>query len=110
MNTSHRAVAGVLLPLVAAVMFAAPRGLADVKLPALFSDHMALERDAAVRVWGWAEPGEQVTVSIADQTKTATAGADGKWTLKLDKLATGDPLTLTVKATNTITINDVLVG
>ena len=48
---------------------------ADVRLPALFSDHMVLQRDVIVPVWGWAEPGEAVTVSIAGQTKTATADA-----------------------------------
>ena len=57
---------------------------ADVKLPAIFGDHMVLQRDQNDRVWGWADPGEEVTVSINDQTKTATAGADGKWQVTLD--------------------------
>ena len=84
---------------------------ADVKLPALFSDHMVLQADAAVPVWGWAEPGEEVTVSLATQSKTAKAGADRKWKVTLDKLKAGDqPLTLTVKGMNTLTVTDVLVG
>ncbi len=83
---------------------------ADVKLPAVFSDHLVLQRDAVVPVWGWADPGETVTVSIAGQSQTAPTGADGKWVVKLAKLSAGEPTTLTVKGRNTITIQDVLVG
>ena len=83
---------------------------ADVRLPAIFSDHMVLQRDAIVPVWGWAEPGEKVTVSIAGQTKAATTDASGKWSVKLDKVSTGEALTLVVTGKNTNTVNDVLVG
>lgn len=88
----------------------APAGRADVKLPAIFGDQMVLQRDVPVPVWGWADPGEEVSVSIAKQTKTTTAGKDGKWSVKLDKLTAGDALTLTVKGKNTIAIKDVLIG
>ncbi len=87
-----------------------PHVAADVKLPAVFADHMVLQRDAALPVWGWAEAGEKVEVSIAGQTKTATADANGKWSVKLDKLTAGEPTSMTVKGKNTITIQDVLVG
>jgi sialate O-acetylesterase len=83
---------------------------ADVQLPALFSDHMVLQRDMSAPVWGRAEPGEQVTVEIGGQTKTATADAEGKWSVRLDKLAASEPLTLKVSGKNTLTVNDVLVG
>jgi len=63
-----------------------------------------------VPVWGWAEASEKVTVSIAGQTKTATADAAGKWSVKLDKLSVGEPLTLVVTGKNKITVRDVLVG
>jgi len=49
----------------------------------MFSDHAVLQRDVDMPVWGWAEPATKVTVSFADQEKTATAGADGKWVVKL---------------------------
>ena len=99
----------ILLPF---LTFLAASGFshADVRLPAVFSDHMVLQRDTAVPVWGWADPGEQVTVSIAGQTQTATAGQDGKWTVKLNKLKAGDQLALTVKGKNTLKVEDVLVG
>lgn len=83
---------------------------AAVRLPAIFSDHMVLQRDAVVPVWGWADPGEAVTVTIAGQTKTATADAAGKWSVKLDKLAAGETQTLVVSGKNKVTVNDVLIG
>ncbi len=83
---------------------------AAVRLPSLFSDHMVLQRDGAVPVWGWADPGEAVTVSIAGQKQSAKAGADGKWSIKLEKLAATGPQTMTVKGSNEITIKDVLIG
>lgn len=83
---------------------------ADVKLPAIFGDHMVLQREQKDRVWGWADPGEEVSVSIHDQTKTAAAGADGKWQVTLDPLPTGGPYTLTVKGKNSVTFQDVLSG
>ena len=48
----------------------------EVKLPAVISEHMVLQRDMPVPIWGWAAPAEEVTVSIAGQTQTATAGPD----------------------------------
>jgi hypothetical protein len=83
---------------------------AAVRLPSLFSDHMVLQRDGAVPVWGWADPGETVTVSIAGQRQSTQAAADGTWSLKLDKLAADGPQTMTVKGSNEITVRDVLVG
>jgi sialate O-acetylesterase len=88
----------------------AQTALADVKLPAIFSDHMVLQQETTVPVWGWAEPGEEVTVSIAGQSQSTKAGAAGKWSVKLARLKVGDTLTLTVKGRNTITVQDVLVG
>jgi sialate O-acetylesterase len=83
---------------------------ADVTLPPVFSDHMVLQRELAAPVWGKAEAGEEVTVSIAGQTKKTKADAAGKWSVKLDPLKLGDPLTLTVEGKNKLAISDVLVG
>ncbi len=59
---------------------------ADLKLAALFSDHMVLQRDKPVPVWGWADAGESITVEFAGQKKSAIADATGKWQVKLDPL------------------------
>jgi sialate O-acetylesterase len=82
----------------------------DVKLPAIFSSHMVLQQGENDRVWGQADPDEQVTVEIAGQGKTAKAGADGKWSVTLDPLAAGGPHTMTVRGRNGIRLEDVLVG
>ena len=83
---------------------------AEVKLPAIISDHAVLQRDATVPIWGWGEKGEDVTVTIAGTTQSTKAGEDGRWRVNLDHLSAGGPHTLTVKGSNTVTVNDVLVG
>src|SRR5437773_1712217 len=77
---------------------------AAVKLPAVIGDHMAIQRDQAVPIWGWAEPGEQVTVRLGRHQKTATAAADGTWRVHLDPLPAGGPHEITIQSSNTITI------
>ena len=93
-----------------AILLLAGSARADVTLPSIFSDHMVLQKNVAVPVWGWADPGEKITVSIAGQTQTTTADATGSWKLKLEKLSADNPLTLTIAGKNTIVIQDVLMG
>ena len=83
---------------------------AEVKLPAIFGNNMVLQQKAACPVWGTADAGEEITVAIAGQTKTTKADADGKWSVKLDPLEVGLPLTMTVKGKNEIVFSNVLVG
>lgn len=100
-----------LFALVAAVVLVdVQASRADVKLPAVFGDHMVLQREIAVPIWGWADANEEVTVTFRDQTKTVTAGGDGTWSVKLDVLRVGEPGLLTVQGKNTIELHDVLVG
>ncbi|MEI6166361.1 MAG: sialate O-acetylesterase [bacterium] len=85
---------------------------AELGLPRLFSDHMVLQRDLAAPVWGWADPGETITVTIEGKTCSAIADKDGRWQVKLAPLnASRKPLELTVtgKATKTV-VRDILVG
>ena len=56
---------------------------ADVKLPAIFSDHMVLQRNAPIRVWGWAEAGEKVSVTLGQETETTTTNDQGQWQVTL---------------------------
>jgi sialate O-acetylesterase len=76
----------------------------------MFSDHMVLQRGLAAPVWGTAEVGEEVTVSIAGQSHTAKADAEGKWSVKLKPLKVGGPHVLSIKGSNAIELKDVLVG
>ncbi len=83
---------------------------AEVRLPALFSDHAVLQREAEVPVWGWAAAGEDVKATVAGQSMTTKAGADGRWIVRFKNLPAGGPHTLTVHGSNTIEVKDVLVG
>ena len=84
---------------------------ADVSLNNMFGDHMVLQQGLANRIWGRAEPGEAVTVSIAGQSQATTADDEGNWEVRLEPLTEyGGPHTLTVKGTNEIVFEDVLVG
>jgi sialate O-acetylesterase len=86
--------------------------IAAVRLPAILSDHMVLQRDAHVPVWGWAAPGEAVSVAFGKQTVRTSAADDGRWKVELDlRAASATPATLTVRgAGNEIIVSDVLVG
>jgi sialate O-acetylesterase len=83
---------------------------AEVKLAGVFGDHMVLQRDITVPVWGWADSEESVTVTIGDQSKQAAVDANGKWMIELDALPAGGPHTLTISGSNKLTVEDVLVG
>lgn len=84
---------------------------ADVSLNNMFGDHMVLQQGIRNRVWGKADPGETVAVSIADQSHTTTAGDDGNWQVLLDAITEyGGPHTLRIKGKNELSFADVLIG
>jgi len=76
----------------------------------LFADHAVLQRGVTVPIWGTAAPGEEVTVAIAGQTVSTTAGADGRWRLQLQPMKAGGPFTLTISGQNRLVLSDILVG
>ena len=76
----------------------------------VFSDNMVLQRDREDSIWGWARPGEEVSVAIAGRTANAVAGADGKWLAKLTPPPAGGPYELTVTGSQKLTFKNVLVG
>jgi len=95
-------------PLLLCACLAALTTHAAVQMPSIFTDHMVLQRELPVPVWGKAAPGEDVTVEFAGQKKATKADANGRWMVKLDPLtANAEPQVL--KAGN-VTIQDVLVG
>ena len=95
-------------------MTATPLAAATLELGTPFRDHMVLQRDKPVPVWGWADAGDDVAVEFAGQRKTVQANPDGTWMVRLDPLATNaTPATLTVKSARSggpLTVADVLVG
>lgn len=83
---------------------------ADVSLPSIFGDHMVLQREQANPVWGSADAGEVITVSIDGQSHRTVADEDGKWRIQLEPLEAGGPYVLNVQGNNAVTFEDVLVG
>ncbi|MBT4667844.1 MAG: sialate O-acetylesterase, partial [Opitutae bacterium] len=95
--------------------FVLPTGLlqAEIELSAVFGDHMVLQRDLSLPVWGWADPGEEVTITFADQTKKTKAEKDGNWRVDLDAFEasdTGRELKVIGAKGSTKIFKDVLVG
>jgi len=100
----------ITLTLCAAFLTALP-SLAVVKLASLFGDNMVLQRDAAVAVWGTAEAGEKILVTVGRQAVQGVTGADGRWSVRLAPLpATGQAFDLTVAGANTLVLHNVLAG
>ena len=84
--------------------------IADVHLPHVISDHMVLQRERLIPIWGWAEPGEVVKVTLADLTATTTADDKGQFRIDLPAMKAGGPHKLVVEGKNSLTFPDILVG
>jgi len=105
----------VLLALFGAVLLALSTSgtCAESRLPfvnGLFTDNMILQREVPCPIWGWTEPGENVTVTLGDQTVTATAGSDGRWSATLGPQPAGGPHTITISGSKNLTLKNVLFG
>jgi len=85
---------------------------ADVRLPAIIGDNMVLQRGKQVPIWGWADPNEEVMVSVSWQALKwgVRADTDGKWSFKMKPTEVGGPHEITLTGNNTITISNILVG
>lgn len=83
---------------------------AEVTLPNVIGSHMVLQRNVPVKIWGWAEKGEKVTVTMADQSIRTKADKDGKWEVILEPMEAGGPFEMQIEGKNGITLEDILVG
>jgi sialate O-acetylesterase len=83
---------------------------ADVQLPGIISDHMLLQRDAPVRIFGKAQPGEAVSVTFRGHAAKTVTDPMGRWEVWLEPLTVGPAASMTIQGANTITVADVLVG
>ncbi|MBW3597433.1 MAG: sialate O-acetylesterase [Planctomycetes bacterium] len=90
----------------------ADHAAARTRVAGVFGAHMVLQRDAEAPVWGWAEPGEVVKLSIAGQEHEAKANSAGRWVARLKPMQAGGPYELTVRGEDNavVTLSDVLVG
>ena len=101
-----------ILAMVACTATAATSFASELRLPRIFGDHMVLQRDKPMKIWGWADPGKGVTVAFAGQTQTTTVAADGTWLLELKPMvvSTEGREFIASCETSKMTIKDVLVG
>ena len=83
-----------------------------LSLHSLFQSNMVLQREKPITIWGWAEPGEEVTVSFGGQTQTTKAGADRSWNIIFPAMpATAEPLQMAIKGKDaTIALDNILIG
>ena len=94
----------ILMPMVIGFQAEAPL------LSPIFGDHMVLQRGEANTFWGWAKPGQEVTVSVDGKRAKGKANAEGKWSVKLNPPKVGGPYTVVVEGGKRIELSDVLVG
>ncbi|TKB96607.1 sialate O-acetylesterase [Pedobacter cryotolerans] len=83
---------------------------ADIRLPQLISDHMVLQRNTKLKIWGWGSIGEKISISFNGKSYNTTAGKDSKWLIMLAEMKAGGPYKMVLKGENLIVINDVLIG
>ncbi|MCE1198347.1 MAG: beta galactosidase jelly roll domain-containing protein [Marinilabiliales bacterium] len=83
---------------------------ADVTLPPFFNCNMVLQQGIPIPVWGWASPGEKVSVTFNNKTVTTRTGKDGKWNVTLAPMNYGGPYKMLIKGNNQRTIENILIG
>jgi sialate O-acetylesterase len=83
---------------------------AKVRVASIFSSNMVLQRDIPVPVWGWASPEETVSVDFNTQRLSTTADSTGKWRAAFSPMAAGGPFSMTVKGSNTVRFDNVMIG
>jgi sialate O-acetylesterase len=96
--------------LMTAVLLGAIGASAAVRLPQILSSHMVLQRDRPMHFWGWADPEETVAVTLDGHTASSTADKLGKWSVYLPEHAAGGPFTAEVKGSNTLSVDDIMIG
>lgn len=107
MNLRHSYRAGIFLSI---FMLTAQFMQAQVRLPRLVSDHMVLQRDVQLKIWGWASPAEKISVKFQNKTYSVTASTAGSWIVLLPAMKAGGPYTMDISSSNHITLRDILVG
>ena len=96
----------------ALVLSSAGAILADVRLPAVIADNMVLQRGEKVSIWGWADPGEDVAISVSWNRRKlkATADTKGEWSVKVSSPKAGGPYKMTISGKNEIDLDNIMSG
>ena len=83
---------------------------AQLRLPKLISDGMVLQRDATLRIWGWATPGERITVRFKNKNYKTVTDTNGQWQVKLPPTPAGGPFTMEIAGNSKLEVKDILIG
>jgi sialate O-acetylesterase len=94
----------------AVLALAAGAARAEVSLPAILAEHMVVQRDLPLHLWGQATPGESVVATFRGESRSTAADELGRWSLFLAPSQAGGPFTLAIRASNTVRFDDVWVG
>lgn len=105
-STSSAAIVFLFL----AYLLGTPRCSADPAMPALFSDHMVLQQGREICVWGTADPGERIVVTLAGRSADTVANAKGAWDVRLPAVPAGGPFQLLIQGKKELKIRDVMIG
>jgi len=112
MSNKRISVSQLIVLTVASFLLPSGAVLADVRLPAVIGDNMVLQRGEKVSIWGWANPGEEVTAGVSwSRMKWAvTADEKGEWLFKMDSPKTGGPYKMTISGKNVINLDNIMSG
>lgn len=83
---------------------------AQIKLPQIIRDSMVIQRNAPIKIWGWASKNEKVSVSFNGKQLHTIASSEGNWSVELPRMQAGGPYSMIIKGTNEITLNNILIG
>jgi len=82
----------------------------NIRLPALVSDGMVLQRETKISIWGWGSPGEKVRIKFLGKTFSTVTNSKGDWIIVLPSMKAGGPFIMEVKGNNSITVKNILIG
>ncbi|MEO8414960.1 MAG: sialate O-acetylesterase [Ginsengibacter sp.] len=92
------------------IIFLNMPALCQVKLPQMVRDSMVLQRDAKVKIWGWASPNEKIKINFLKKKYTTAADERGDWMVVLSPSKAGGPFTMAIDAKNHIVLDNILIG
>ena len=87
-----------LLSLTVCLLFVLSQIMAQLSVPSFFSDHMVLQREKPINIWGTASAGERISVTLGNAQKSTRTDKNGKWSVSLPPMQAGGPYTLNVKS------------
>ena len=100
-----------LLSLTVCLLFVLSQIMAQLSVPSFFSDHMVLQREKPINIWGTASAGERISVTLGNAQKSTRTDKNGKWSVSLPPMQAGGPYTLNVKSLKqTLSFTDILIG